>query len=67
MNETNQTITNKFTNNIEPLIQLWNGIVKDFGCGGFDISNESYIDTINVQDVNFDGIIGTITLTSYNA
>jgi hypothetical protein len=67
MNETNQNITNKFTDNIEPLIQLWNGIVKDFGCSGFDISNESYVDTINVQDVNFDGIIGTITLTSYDA
>jgi hypothetical protein len=67
MNETNQTIDNKYTTNIEPIIIEWNAIVKDFGCSGFGISNESYVDTINVQDVNFDGIIGTITLTSYDA
>ena len=67
MNETNQMIDNKYTTNIEPLINEWNAIVKDFGCAGFDISNESYIDTINIKDVNFDGIIGTITLTSYDA
>ena len=67
MNETNQTIDNKYTTNIEPLINEWNAIVKDFGCAGFDIGNESYIDTINIKDVNFDGIIGTITLTSYDA
>lgn len=67
MNETNQTIDNKYTTNIEPLITEWNSIVKDFGCANFDISNESYIDTINIKDVNFDGIIGTITLTSYDA
>ena len=65
MNETNQLIENKFSTNIEPIIQVWNGIVKDFGCAGFDISNESYVDTINVKDVNFDGIIGTVTLKSY--
>ena len=67
MNETNQTIDNKYTKNIEPLITVWNGIVKDFGCGGFDITNECYVDTINIKDVNFDGIIGTVTLTSYDA
>ena len=67
MNETNQTVDNKYTTNIEPLITMWNAIVKDFGCAGFDIGNESYIDTINIKDVNFDGIIGTITLTSYDA
>jgi hypothetical protein len=65
MNETvTSNVDTKYTKNIEPLIIQWNQIVKDLGCS-FDISNESFTDIVNIKDVNFDGIIGQITLESY--
>ena len=55
----------KFTLNIEPLIAVMNGIVRDLSCGGYDITFD-YVDVTDVKDVNFDGLIGSITFTSTN-
>ena len=52
----------KFTLNIEPLIEVMNGIVRDLSCGGYDVSFD-YVDVTDVKDVNFDGLIGSITFT----
>lgn len=52
----------KFTLNIEPLIAVMNGIVIDLSCDGFDVTFD-YLDVINVKDINFDGLIGSITFT----
>lgn len=65
MNETiDSNIDTKYTKNIEPLILQWNQIVKDLSCD-MDISNESFTDVVNIKDVNFDGIIGQITIETY--
>lgn len=50
----------KFTLNIEPLIEVMNGIARDLSCDGYDVTFD-YVDVTNVKDVNFDGLIGSIT------
>lgn len=53
----------KFILNIEPLIAVLNGIAKDISCDGYDVTFD-YVDVTDVKDVNFDGLIGTITFTN---
>lgn len=64
MNENVNTV-NKYTNNIEPIINKWNLFVKKLACT-LTVTNESYTDIINIKDVNFDGLIGQITLETYD-
>lgn len=52
----------KFTLNIEPLIEVMNGIVRDLSCNGYDVIFD-YVDVTDVKDVNFDGLIGSISFT----
>ena len=62
MNEQGTT-ENKYTENIEPLIENFHGVIKDLNCAGAEIENISFVDVINIKDVNFDGIIGSFTIT----
>jgi hypothetical protein len=62
MNTDNQQ--SKYNLNIKPLILLIDQIIKDFHCAGLEVK-EDYIPAINLKDINFDGIIGTITFVQY--
>lgn len=58
-------VDSKYTQNIEPLLNLQETIGNSFGCSDLEINQWECIDVVNVLDANKDGLLVTYNVKSY--
>lgn len=56
----------KYTNNIEPLLNMFQDIGNSFGCTDFEVEQWESIDVVNVFDANRDGVLVTYTVKGFD-
>lgn len=58
-NERGDENTSKYTTNIEPLLDMFNGIGNTLACDGYTVLQWDNIDITDVFDGNYDGLLCT--------